>query len=209
MNTIGTSRNVVLGTIGFITVTLIATLAALDWTPDRPVRTAQSSTETPTTLPPTAVPTVNPYEGEPLLTAQEAITKSLQLFPANHNAHGVVAKLISFQTFSQQWLGPQYQVGGASPTDAVWLVGILGDNLIVGDTLALGPAEVIGITPAQADPRPAEGMYCAFQAGSGGRLATGALIVNSPMRSYNLLQALPTEVVPIVRPTIDPQLLQP
>jgi len=209
MNIVKTSRNGVLGVVGFITVTLITALATLDWTSSRQIQTSQSSTETPTPLPPTAMATIDPYEGEPLLTAQEAVTKSLQLFPANHNPHSAIVKLISFQTFSQQWAGPEYQIGGASPTDAVWLVGILGDNLIVGDTLALGPTEVIGITPAEADPRPAEGMFCAFQAGSGGRLATGALIVNSPMRSYNLLQALPTEVVPIVRPTIDPQYLQP
>lgn len=103
-----------------------------------------------------------------LWTAEEAIQLSLEEFPEGKNPHSPVARLITMDDLDA-WSG----WGSADETGQpilsgapVWLVGILGDGLIVDD-----------IAPSPyGDTTPMEGVYYAWDANAGHMAASGGLM---------------------------------
>ncbi len=166
----------------------------------------QVETETPmsTLLPP---PTETPEFPNPILTAQEAISRSLALFPSSANPHGEVARLLTFNDLDQWRRGSS---PGTAPQSPAWLVGILGDNLTMfGLTLPrMGYAGLSDpqlppdiATEAPASDWPVEGAFYAWDANSGilvgeGVLSDPALVLGS-YQSYASLVALPSNPLPI------------
>jgi hypothetical protein len=126
----------------------------------------------------------------PIFTAQDAISRSLELFPPGHNPHGEITRLIS-QEVLDQWRGVRTNFD--LPQAPAWLVGILGDNLTVGD-FAPGGIE---------DTRPVEGAYYAGDANSGELMGEAVLGPQWP-QNYASLAALVEQPFQIAPATPEP-----
>lgn len=150
-------------------------------------------------LDPTPTPTPGIYYGEPLLTTQEAISQTLLRFPEGHQPHSEIARLISKPTLYSVWFE-----GDSLPSDSeemswpVWLVGVLGNDLTLGDTLDFPSG-----TGVVTDTTPVDGMYYVWEANTGYPVAAGGLI-STTYRSYDTLVSILDEPVPIVQPTLPP-----
>lgn len=139
-----------------------------------------------------------------------AISRSLALFPPEHNPHGAIARLVSRYTYEIWASGPgptpppsMQDWSWADPTSPVWLVAVLGDDVTTAD-LVTSP---VGPTELDFDPRPAEGAAFAWDAGSG--LLLGVIGLSPtliPGGDYAYLAALSNEPLAIVPATEIPTL---
>lgn len=139
---------------------------------------------------------------EPILDESEAVERALEVFPEGHNTSATIVRLVTLDTVNQ--------ITGTSGSDfaphvPVWVVGILGDNLTMGDVIG-----VPGVEPASQVPP--IGIYYVFDANSGGVVIVGAITDQS---GFEMLVNLQTQVLPIasatpweyIVPTLDPAAL--
>ena len=137
------------------------------------------------------------YWGDPIYTEADAIARTLERFPQRFNPRGEVARLISYDTLEQVWYqghtDSDFEYGATTP---VWLVGILGDGMTRSDAVAL-PAIGTGVI---SDTTPVLGMWYSWYANDGWPAGSGGLLEDTGT-SYATLAALPTEQIPISRPT--------
>jgi hypothetical protein len=138
-----------------------------------------------------------------IFEAEDALYRSLAYFPADHNPHSGVTRLVSLYTF-EAWLAgrvgsatPSREEGnweGTSPDVPVWLVAILGDGLADTDILDTD----LAVTPV-----PAPGAFYAWDASSGDLLTIGTLVVTG-YQTYSSVVNLPSEPLAIYRATEAP-----
>ena len=151
----------------------------------RPV-TAQATEEPTATLDPTRF-------SNPILDAQDAISRSLELFPEGHQPHSPIARLVSIGVMDA-WRERQSML---SPPDSPgWVVGILGVDLTVADVLPAmyeGASDDVGQLPV-------DGAWFAWNANSGTLLGLGVLEDGWP-QNYSSLSAMQDEQIPITAAT--------
>ena len=83
------------------------------------------------------------------------------------------------------------------PSSPIWVVGILGEGLTLGDTLAF-PGEM-----AVDDPEPVDGAFFLWDANSGAMVSSGALSTGSRFQYLDLIQ-LNDEALTILHATAVP-----
>jgi hypothetical protein len=124
--------------------------------------TAQSPTATP---PPTGRP--DPY-ARPIVTADDAITRTLAALPDTVVVQGVEARLVTSATLDALWFqegNPAWM--GSSP---LWIVVVSSDTVTLGDTIQAQPG-----SPLVSDTTPVTGAFFIWNASSGRMVSSGGL----------------------------------
>lgn len=141
---------------------------------------------------------------DPIISSNEAVTRSLALFPVHITPTAQTASLVSRESF-EYWsvygndsslIPPEATPdwGDVDPDSPIWLVGILGSDLDTQDVLV----EPLGIEIG--DTRTVDGAYYAWDATSGRLLESGGFLPGNAS-NYASLQAVPTIMVKIVSAT--------
>ena len=167
------------------------------------------------TDPSTSTPTAE-YPN-PIFDAQDAINRSLARFPEGHNPHGEIARLVTYETLADVWFEePREPIW--DPSAGVWLVAILGNELMVNDVLPPPHVPSAQMTADAAstratDPIFVEGAYYGWDANGGLLVVEGALaylsgpLAGTEHRTYSLIQSLPNENPSIAEATELPLLI--
>lgn len=126
----------------------------------------------------------------PITTALTAISSCLTLIAVDNNPHGAVARLITYDML-RQFTGEPFP--WASSQTPVWLVGLLADNYSITDA---NPIIAADATLTARHDAPADGLYCAFDASSGGLVIQSPLVASDP-DNYSTLVNLSSLPLPI------------
>jgi hypothetical protein len=154
--------------------------------------------------PPSADTTPTPvYVGVAIYTPDEAATRTLARFPSGHQAGEPVVRLVTRRTYYASFLGEpleehSYTPEEMPPDEPVWLVGVTGTGLTVGDVIDM-PAAGIGVIQ---DNRAADGMFYAWDARTGAPEGSGALIRDT-VSSYQTIVNLANQDIAIEPPTLE------
>lgn len=196
-----------------LVLTVVTTLGILALLINRSERKAPPTAQGSGTPTPTWEPTSTPAFPQPIFTSEDAIARSLVLFPEGHNPHDMVARLITHRTYqqwllapgpadpepTQEWMPPEFH-----PDHPLWLVGVLGDNLTDVDVMSLSaPQEFLPPTPSLVP-----GAFYAWDANSGIEAGFGTL-TTQPGQDHASIVALVDEGVQIVPATEAPAIGEP
>lgn len=140
----------------------------------------------------------------PLLTAEEAVARSIGLLPLNHEYHDEVARLSTIGSLlggSNAATSTAQDMGGYDPASPAWIVAILVENLHVSDMNTMMGFEM------SSDPM-AQGVLFVWEAGSGSMVAQTFLADLSQYSTIeqmtNMSIVISTTTPPPVLPTYDP-----
>lgn len=140
---------------------------------------------------------VDPY-ANPILTAADAISRTLDLLPADVVPTASTARLVSRMSLAQQWFReldgnglPRVDWMTAGP---MWLVGVNAGGLTVDDTIIIPGGDKAG------DQSSVDGAFMLWDANSGRLKSSGALLASS-FNTYGNLEALSDELLPISQAT--------
>ena len=129
-----------------------------------------------------------PY-GEPLYLASQAISLSLNAYPAGHNPHDAIAGLLTAEDLDLVWL--EFPAVESSTEDGYWVVGVRGTDLTYD---VIHPPPAIGQLqnpPTGIQSPAAEGMFFVWSANTGQEYITGVLdfeTVPNAEYTYNRLE---------------------
>jgi hypothetical protein len=143
---------------------------------------------------------------DPIYNELDVITRSLALFPTDHNNNSEIARLITRYDFDA-WYEETTSFPTAAPTEfdwsdvspdaPVWLVAILGDDLTTADVVQMPAGQTA------ADTSGTTGAYYAWDANTGEVLGIGALEDSGP-QSYDSISNLLSVATLTVAPATEP-----
>ena len=126
-----------------------------------------------------------PPNPTPILTANDAIAKSLSAFPRNKNPHGAIAHLVYLKDAIDFQGGVRnYDLPNPPATTPAWLVAVLGDKVHISD---------LGFSNDQQQIFP--GIYHVWNAQTGQMIAFGTL--NNSAQTYQRVASIVDRAIPI------------
>lgn len=182
---------------------VVLSLSSLRGQPPLPITGQEERT-------PTVFVTSTPGYPRPIFSATDAISRSLELFPAGFTPQQAVARNISHRTLNEWRDGPDYWQenpwvpGEYHPDHPVWIVGILADGLDSRDVMSLGIPEMF-MSPT---PKAVPGAYYSWDANSGFEAGFGTLITATG-EDFASIVNLPTEEITVVPATEIPAIGEP
>lgn len=135
----------------------------------------------------------------PVYTQAEAISRTIEFVPVGHNYSAVATRLIERDDLLTGWFQETDPWLVSDVTSGpLWLVGMLGQNLVMSDTL-----RVPGVPSIADDTTPVDGLFAIWDANAGQMIMAGPLDDGQPY-TYNMLLAMPNKNLTISHATALP-----